>query len=449
MKRKMSLCMAVIVLLAMLAPAIGSQPAEMPQQMRPSPVENDTVKNDELLPLLSLAGVTAQSSFNEAVTAVMRMGRMSAMSAAIVKDGELAWSEGYGLYDRERGREAADGTVYLVASISKSVTATALMQLYDRGAFDLDDDVSSYLPFTLRNPHHPDEPVTFRMLLAHQSSLASDDPAGLWTYMPGEVEIPGYPYPWLAEHLQPNGSRYRPQAWSTAAPGEQMRYANVGFGLVGYLVEVLSGQPLEAYCQENIFGPLGMEHTSFLLTTLNRSTIARPYVIQDGDYFPLFHYDRIYDAAGGLRTTVLDLSRFLLAHMNDGSCDGVQLLRPSTARQMHIIQYPSQAYNFQYGLGFQIWETARGVDVGHTGGLYGVSTMMKFHRGSDTGIVFFTNKQITTLRELLAFTLIEKLLFWKAEHPGSLIPALRSLDLVGGQRCNVHLLSKPASRLPR
>lgn len=443
MKRKISICMAVIVLLAMLAPGIGSQSGGTPRQVRLSPKENDTGENEEALPTPSLAGVAAGSSFNEAVTAVMRMGRMSAMSAATIKDGELVWSEGYGLYDRERGRQAADDTVYLVASISKTVTATALMQLYEQGMFDLDDDVSSYLPFQLRNPHHPGEPITFRMLLAHQSSLASDDPAGLWAYMPGEVEIPGYPYPWLAEHLQPNGSRYRPQAWSTAVPGEQMQYANVGFGLLGYLVEVLSGQPLEVYCQEHIFGPLGMEHTSFLLTALNRSTIARPYVIQDGDYFPLFHYDRIYDAAGGLRTTVRDLSRFLLAHMNDGSYDGVQLLQPSTTQRMHTIQYPSQAYNFQYGLGFQIWETAGGTDVGHTGGLYGVSTMMKFHRGTGTGIIFFTNKQITSLRELLAFTLLEKLLFWKAEHPDGVIPALRSLDLAGGQRCNVHLVSTP------
>lgn len=436
MKRKMAWCMTVIVLLAMVVPVIGSQPAETPQRIRLLPRENN-----EDLPLPSM-GVTAGNGFREVVTAVMRMGRMSAMSAAIVKDGQLVWSDGFGLYDRERQRQANDDTIYLVASISKTVTATALMQLYDEGLFDLDDDVSDYLPFQLRNPHHPGQPITFRMLLAHQSSLASDDPAGLWAYMPGEVEIPGYPYPWLADHLQPNGSLYRPQAWSTAAPGEQMQYANVGFGLLGYLVEVLSGQSLEAYCQEHIFAPLGMEHTSFLLTEVDQSNIARPYVIQDGDYFPLFHYDRIYDAAGGLRTTVLDLSRFLLAHMNNGSYDGTQLLEPSTVQQMHTIQYPSDAYNFQYGLGFQIWKTIGGTHVGHTGGLYGVSAMMKFRRNSPVGIIFFTNKQITTLRELLAFTLLEKLLFWKADHGN--VTDLRHLNLDVSQRCNVHLLSKPA-----
>ncbi len=387
----------------------------------------------------------AVTSFDEVVAAVMKMGRMSAMSAAIVQNGELRWSDGFGLYDRERNRQAADDTIYLVASITKTVTATAVMQLYERGKFELDDDVSGYLPFLLRNPHHPGEPITFRMLLAHQSSLANDDPAGLWFYMPGEVEIPGYPYPWLAEHLQPDGSRYRPQAWSTVAPGGKMQYTNVGFGLLGYLVEVLSGQSLEAYCQENIFKPLGMENTSFLLTGLNQSNIARPYVVQDGELFPLFHYDRVYDAAGGLRTTVLDLSRYLVAHMKGGAYGETRILKPSSIQDMHTIQYPSDTYRFQYGMGFMIWETPAGVHVGHTGANYGVATQMKFLRGGDTGIIFFTNKQITNPRELLAFSLLEQLLFWKANHGGAI--DMRNLDTDVCQHCNLHLLAAPADAL--
>lgn len=436
MKEKIACCMAALVLLASVVPAVGVQPTEKADKSSSGLLFE---KSRFSSPPWPLEGLATKSGFEEVIASLMRMGRMSAMSAAIVKQGKVLWSEGFGLYDRERNREATDHTIYLVASISKTVTATAIMQLYEQGKFELDDDVSNYLPFTLRNPHFPDEPITFRMLLAHQSSLASDDPAGIWAYIPGEVEIAGYPYPWLAEYLQPNGSLYRPQAWSDAAPGAQMLYANVGFGLLGYLVEMLSGQSFEEYCQEHIFAPLGMKNTSFLLTGLNLSNIARPYVLQDGRFFPLFHYDRIYDAAGGLRTTVLDLSRFLIAHMSGGVYGKTRILERATVQEMQTIQFPSDSYNFQYGLGFQIWKTAGGTYVGHTGGLYGVSTMMKFRRGDDTGIIFFTNKQITNLRELLAFSLLEKVLLWKAEH-GDVID-LRELEAGENLYCNLHLLS--------
>ena len=188
------------------------------------------------------------------------------------------------------------------------------------------------------------------MLLAHQSSLA-EDPPGFYAYIPGDLDVIGYPYPWLEDYLTPGGKLYIPDIWNDVHPGEQMKYANIGYGILGYLVEIVSGLTLEDYCRENIYKPLGMENTSFRLSNLNIDNIAVPYVVQIGEYYPLLHYGILDYAAGGLRTNVLDLSRFLIAHMNGGMYEGTMILSEKSVDEMHTIQYPNTEYDFDYGLG--------------------------------------------------------------------------------------------------
>ncbi|MEM2509180.1 MAG: serine hydrolase domain-containing protein, partial [Candidatus Thermoplasmatota archaeon] len=351
--------------------------------------------------------------FDNKIEKIMEIAHFSSLSACIIKGNEIIWSKGYGIYDRENNKKADENVIYLVASISKTFTATAIMQLYEKGLLSLDDDVNNYLPFNLRNPNYPDKPITIRMLLAHQSSLASDPPA-FYCYFPATLNFSGYPHPWLKEYLLPGEINYKPQVWASYAPGEEMSYANVGYSLLGYIVELVSMQNFEDYCRKNIFEPLGMKNTSFILWNLNISNIAVPYVFE-GEYYPLLHYNIIDYPAGGLRTSVPDLSKFLIAHMNGGIYEGVRMLSEESVKEMHKVQYESKKYNFQYGLGWQIWKRGNETYIGHTGGLYGVATDMKFREKDKVGIIFFTNKEVYNLREIVAFSLIEKLLFMKAD----------------------------------
>ncbi len=351
--------------------------------------------------------------FDRIMLKLMEIAHMSALSAAVIENNGVTWAKGYGLYDRERNKEADEDTIYIVASISKTFTATAIMQLYEKGYFSLDDDVNGYLPFSLRNPNYPSEPITFRMLLAHHSSLAVDPP-GFYTFIPGDLEVIGYPYPWLEDYLTPEGTLYIPYVWSDAHPGEEMYYSNIGYGVLGYLVEVISGMMFEDYCRENIFEPLGMGNTSFRLSNLDVSRVAVPYGVRFGEYYPFLHYGILDYAAGGLRTNVLDLSRFLLAHMNGGVYNGARILSRDSVEEMHAVQYPSRNYAFEYGLGWQIWKKGGDTHIGHTGGLYGVATKMVFRESDKNGILFFTNKEVYNIREIVVFSLIEQLLFWKA-----------------------------------
>jgi CubicO group peptidase (beta-lactamase class C family) len=364
--------------------------------------------------------------FDNLIESLISLAHASAISVAIVKDNELLWSTGYGLYDRENNKAANDDTIYLVASISKTFTATAIMQLYEQGYFDLDDDVNDYLNFTLRNPNYPLDNITFRMLLAHQSSLATDLPTSFTRAVPGDIKIGGYPYPYLNELLVPGGIHYKPQYWTDFRPSDKMFYANVGFSILGHLVEIFTGKTLEEYCREHIFEPLDMKDTSFRLPNLNISRVAVPYRYSK-EYYPFIHYQILDYPAGGLRTSVKDLSHFLLAHMNDGVYNSTQILTSQSVEEMHTIQYDSDTYDFQYGLGFQIWETSKGLKIGHTGGLYGVSTKMAYRKSDNIGIIMFINKAFSNIIDGFVFSLIEYLLFQKEK--GLSTPEIRLLEV--------------------
>jgi len=133
-----------------------------------------------LLATIPLTTVNAKESsdfssnnliLNQRIKLLMKIGHFPTLSAGTVKDDTLTWSNGYGFYTKLPKIRASNDTIYMAGSVSKTITAAALMQLYDNGSFDLDDDVNDYLNFSLRNPKYPDVNITFRMLLAHQSSL--------------------------------------------------------------------------------------------------------------------------------------------------------------------------------------------------------------------------------------------------------------------------------------
>lgn len=353
--------------------------------------------------------------FDRLVLKIMQIAKIPSISMAIVKEDKLIWTKGFGEYDLENCKEANEDAIYLVASISKTITATAIMQLHEKGYLSLDEDVNKYLPFVLRNPKYPNKQITFRMLLAHQSSLAVDPPA-FYSYFPADLEVKDYLGKWLKEYLTPDGIHYKPQIWTDKEPGKEMNYANVGYSILGYLVERIANMDFEEYCRQNIFMPLGMENSSFDVINLNISRLAVPYIFQNGKYYPLLHYAILDYPAGGLRTSIVDLSHFLIAHMNGGIYNGIRILSEESVKEMHSVQYPNNKYSFQYGLGWQIWYRGGEKYVGHTGSLYGILTEMKYRESDKTGIIFFMNKGADSIRDVVAFSLIESLLFWKASN---------------------------------
>ena len=348
--------------------------------------------------------------FDWFLTFLMKIGHFPSLSACIISNDEVIWSKGCGFYDLENRKSVTKDTLYNIASISKTITSTALMQLYEQGLFDLDDDVNDHLPFSMRNPNFPDISITFRMLLSHQSSL-SEDPLEFYQYsytFGGDSAVPLYPF--LETYLVPSGSNYTSEVWSNDSPGETFHYANIGFALIGFLVEQISGKPFDQYCIENIFLPLKMYNTSYRLSDINIESLAVPYDFSDGDYIKHEQYGYIDYPAGTVRTSISELSHFLVAHMNKGTYNNIQLLSEETVNLMHSVQYS----NSNYGLGWGIFTSSNGNKyIGHQGGDFGIVTSMYIRESDNVAVIIFVNVSPWTMNAGIWY-LMQDILFMKS-----------------------------------
>jgi len=366
--------------------------------------------------------IFTETFFDICINTLMKVAHKPSIAACIIHDDIVVWSKGYGYYDLENQKPTNEDILYLQASVSKTITATALMQLYEQGLFDLDDDINDYLPFELRNPNHPEEPITIKMVLSHRSSLADDNL--YWvalSYLPGDPDVPDFPYPWLKEYLTPDGSGYSSTTWSDSRPGERFYYANIGFSIIAYLVEILSNQNFNEYCKENIFEPLEMFNSSFRLRDHNISNIAVPYEYKNNKYFRHPHYGiHILYPAITLRTSIEEYSHFIIAHMNGGIWNDVKILNSTTVNLMHNAHFsPEDEYN--YGLGWVLYNPTIGKkEYGHSGGYVGVLDLVTIIPDDDIAVMIFSNELDSELQstrlEWMAFNAINNLLFWKANQ---------------------------------
>ena len=272
--------------------------------------------------------------------------RIPGLAACIVKSGRIVWSKGYGWANiAKRVPMDPDRTVQNIGSISKTVVATAVMQLWEKGRFQLDDDVNERLPFasgapptrTRRSPIGCCSPIVRASRTAPPTDPATPaETRGL------TLEA------WLKAYFTPGGRYYEKAAnFHPWKPGEKQSYSNIGFGLLGYLVERMSGEPFPQYSRKRIFEPLGMKRTGWLLSEIDVDAHAVPYAPAadgdppgeeleayrkfgllageperdpaSGDHRPLCLYSFPNYPDGSLRTSVNQLARFLLAYVNDGS----------------------------------------------------------------------------------------------------------------------------------
>lgn len=341
----------------------------------------------------------------------MARARVPGLTAALVADGEVAWAEGFGWADA--GVPADGDTLFLTASLSKLVTATAVMRLVDEGSIDLDEDVNAYLPFAVRNPEFPDQAITARQLLAHTSSISDRRFGELVEDM---FVIGDWPVPvsrFVRDYLVEGGSYYRAGAsFGTFAPGERKEYSNVGFTLLGALVEAVTGLTFEQYQQKSILGPLAMNRSSWYLGPLAGESIAVPFGWSKGGFEPYPHYGTGIVPAAMLRTSARQLGNFVAMYLRLGEFGGRRLLEPATIEEILTVQYPD--LDPYQGLGFLVFEDGRYTYAAHSGGLFGASTDVSIELETGVGLVLLTNGEpyLTKSRaELRAMKKIRERLF--------------------------------------
>lgn len=354
-----------------------------------------------ILGLLLLLGATAlyldlhlflrpsPPDLDTAIREQLDAAKLPGAAVAVIQDDHVAFAKGYGFAELDEKRPVTPDTVFQIASVSKLVTATVLMRLFEQGSFRLDEDINHHLPFAVRNPNHPGTAITFRMLLAHTSSIA-DGPSYDKTYTIGQCEdSPLALGEYLQEYFTPGGRYCDPAGNFTAhRPGTRYEYSNIGFGLAGYLVERISGCPFDKVCRKEVFTPLGMTSSHWFHAGLDKSRWAVPYRYQvlRRSYRAVGAYSFATYPDGALKTSVNDFARFLIPFIHSGrSARGKPFLRSETIAEMLRVQYPDSGSN--HGIAWDIHPA----NAQHTGSDPGISALAVISPAKRRGLIVFTN----------------------------------------------------------
>lgn len=265
------------------------------------------------------------------------------MAYGVIMDGQLVYAGTAGMANMEKKTSVTTQTDFRIASMTKSFTAMAILQLRDRGKLKLDDPAAQYIP-ELKGIQYPtgDAPIiTIRHLLNHAGGFPQDDP-------------------WADRQLAATDQELlnvltRSPAFSTV-PGLYYEYSNLGYALLGRIVTVASGEPYQQYITENVLKPLGMTSTYWEYTKVPADKLAMGHRWVNGAWqtVPLLH-DGAYGAMGGLITTMEDFSKYLVFHMSAWPARlGTEspVLKRSSIREMHqpgIIGALNAAYKYPSG----------------------------------------------------------------------------------------------------
>lgn len=337
-------------------------------------------------------------------------GGWPALSIAIGKGDRLLWSRGYGHVDAARRVPARGDTLYSICSISKLFTAVAVMQQWEAGRLRLDEPVTTYLPWAAHKPDGRDSvPVTLRALLTHSAGVQRDSDTGNWTG-------PDYPFPTRA-HLQAEMARHSP----LYPVGRTYQYSNIGLTLAGEAAAAVAGQDYARLVTTGILGPLRLTDTQPRLATEqlgSRLAVGWSPVDRQGQRHLLKPFDaRAITPAAGFTSSAEDLVRFGLWQVSllrqDSVPATVNVLRPSTLREMHRIQFSDPVNDGSWGFGFFHERDEHRSWIGHDGSCPGYHTAMLLRPDTETAVAVMTTDSHETWGDVQQ---VHKLLDARRDH---------------------------------
>ncbi|HVY76774.1 MAG TPA: serine hydrolase [Puia sp.] len=338
--------------------------------------------------LFPVSGLAQNGKIEADIQKAMKEHNIIGVSTAVVKKGKIIYVHSFGLKDVESNTPLSDQDIFRIASISKSFSATSIMQLVEAGKLSLDDDFSKLVGFTVRNPKYPDIPITLKMVLSHRSSI--NDSQGYFTF----------------DVINPAKNPDYAKCYNDYAPGQGYQYCNLNFNMVGAVIERASGERFDNYVKRHILDPLGLYggycvdslDSRLFVTLYDYDSATQKLVAQPMAYAPrreeiknyvLGYSTPVFSPTGGMKISATGLATYMIMHMNHGEYHGVRIISTKRSKLMQ------KKISEEEGYGLAITNVTNMIYgqqlTGHTGSAYGLHSAMFFNRKKHYGIVAIIN----------------------------------------------------------
>lgn len=337
------------------------------------------------LPLQSNAqSTTAEACIND----IMQQTPVAGLSVAVVKNNKIIYTHSFGSKNIETNTPLTDDCIFRIASISKSFSATSIMQLVEAKKLSLEDDISKLVGFNIRNPKFPETVITLRMVMSHRSSI--NDKEGYFTL----------------DAINPDKNKNWSNCYNNYEPGTGYQYCNLNYNMVGTIIEKIAGERFDQYVKHHILDPLKL-YGGYCVDSLDKSRFATIYeyndslkklVAQPAAYNPrseeiknytMGYSTPIFSPTGGMKISATDLATYMMMHMNQGKYKRKKIISKQSAQQMQT------KLSDQEGYGLAIMTSDKLIPgktmKGHTGSAYGLFSAMFFNPEEKFGIVVISN----------------------------------------------------------
>ena len=337
---------------------------------------------------LSTNGFSQAEKAEAGIRDIMQQSDVVGLSVAVVKHNEIIYTHSFGLKDIERNQPLTDDCLFRIASISKSFSATSIMQLAKAKKLALNDDMSDLMGFKIRNPKYPEKVITLRMVLSHRSSI--NDSQGYFTL---DVINPDKNQDWV-------------KCYNDYEPGTDYMYCNLNYNMVGTIIEKKSGERFDKYVKHHILDPIGL-YGGYCVDSLDKTRFATIYEYDDslkkfipspGAYNPrseeianyvMGYSTPLFSPTGGMKISATGLATYMMMHMNYGRYKEKKIIPKKSSKQMQTKLSEKEGYGLAI---MTLDKLIPGKTMkGHTGSAYGLYSGMFFHPKEKFGIVVITN----------------------------------------------------------
>jgi CubicO group peptidase (beta-lactamase class C family) len=414
-----------------------------------------------LIALLSLTSIVKAQTLTNEFNVISGNNDMMGGTLVVFCENGIIENISIGKSDLSRNINSTVDTKYRIASISKTITAIAVMQLVEQNLLNLDTDISTILGYSVQNPNHPTIPITTRMLLSHTSTII--DGTTYSSFLGATVN--NNPILNLSELLTTSGAYYTTGQFNNTLPGTYFNYSNINYVILGTIIEKISNTRFDIYCKQNISIPLGIDASFNVNDLADIDQLAVLYRKPNGIWTPQAdNYQGIqpvfnnlngyipgtnggrFGPQGGFRCSGQDLAKIFLVLMNKGNFNGDTLLSESSCNAMFANEWTfngSNGNNYfglfrSWGLGIHRITSTPNNDIalpgsnsmfGHTGEAYGLVSDAYFDTIRKVGFVFMNNGvgiNYQTNNNSI-FYAIEQEVFAAIENHGNIISCSQSV----------------------